>query len=291
MKKILYILSIICLLTGLNSCHKDVHDGERGIAIALTNPNRDAATDLRVWIYDNAGNQIDEYRYGTYAEIANSLLDFPTGDYTVVVATNIIEPFRVEKLNTGATDLENLFVKLTNASASPAHAHYGTQKITVKPTGITHVAITLNRVLAEMNLTFNNVPDEVLHVTAVVTNCADGFYPGLGKLSSNTATATIGEKISPQKGVLTFPMVKLMPIIAPTIRSGEAKTLIALTFHYSNGGMITFNIEAPVLQNGGTYNPVVEYSILRSGITIELNDINGWVELPPIGGEILNPIN
>lgn len=280
-----------CLLTGLSSCDKEVHNGERGLVIELSNPNKDAVTDLRVWLYDKQGKQVDDLHYTSYSDVAKSLLDYPAGDYTVVVATNIMEPFRVEKLSTEATDLENLFVKLTDPLASPAHAHYGTQKVTVKTTGTTLVAITLGRALAEMSLTLKNVPDEVLYATAVVTNCADGFYPGLGKLSANTTAVIMGEKTAPRNGVLTFPLMKLMPIIAPTTRADELKTFITLSIHYSNGGTLTFNIEAPVLQNGGSYTPEVEYSILRPGITIEINDINGWVGLPPITDEILNPIN
>lgn len=81
-----------------------------------------------------------------------------------------------------------------------------------------------------------------------------------------------------------------MPVVAmPTRADEDIKTSLQMIFVYENGGRLTFDVETPMLQNGGVYTPIIEYSVLRPGIVVEINDINGWIELPAIEGEILNP--
>ena len=287
MKYTLFILTI-SLLAIVAGCKKD--DPERGAALVLTEQNNDAVSSLHLWVYDNNGKEVSEHRYGSYTEVAAVLLPLSVGEYTFVVATNITDPFKVQKGTTTATDLENLYVRLNDASASPVHVHYGVQRATVTAEGITRVPLAMNRTMAEMSFTIKNIPAEVVKATLKIINTTEGFYPGISKLSAQTATASLGEQ-TPVNGTLTFPVKRVMPVVMPMVRGGEAelKTLLQLTVTYTNGGTLTFDLEAPAMQNGGSYTPEIEHSILRTGITIEINLINGWVGLPPGNGEILNP--
>lgn len=289
MKYTLYIL-VISLFVTIAGCNKESHDTECGAVPALTEQKNDAVNDIHLWVYDHNGKEMSQHSYSSYTEVAATLLPLPAGEYTFVVATNLTEPFKVQKGTAAATDLENLYVKLNGPSASPAHAHYAVQHTTVSAEGITRVPLAMNRVMTEMGFTIKNVPAEVVKATLQITNAAEGFYPGIRKLSPQTALVSLGEQY-PADGVLSFPMKQIMPVIMPMNRSGEAtpKTLLQLTLTYITGDTHIFDLEAPATQNGNTYMPEIEYSILRLGVTIEINAINGWVELPPISGEVLNP--
>ena len=283
---------LLGLLVTMAGCRKNDGDPERGAVLTLTELKNDPVSDIRLWVYDNNGKLVNEYSYRSYTELADALLPLPAGEYTFVVATNIVEPFKVQKSTTATTDLENLYIKLNDASSSPAHAHYGVEKATIAADDVTRVPLRLNRVMAEMGFMIKNIPAEVVKATLQITNVAEGFYPGIGKLSAQTAVASLGEQTS-QGGTLTFPAKRIMPVVTPAVRSGETelKTLLQLTVTYTTGATLTFDLEAPATQNGGSYTPEIEYSILRQGITIEVDAINGWVELLPVNGEILNPNN
>lgn len=292
MKHTLYIIAISLLII-MTSCRKDDHNTERGAALALTEQTGDVVNNLHLWVYDNNGKDVAEHRYDSYTELAATLLPLPAGEYTFVTATNITEPlFKVQKDTTAVTDLESLYIRLNDASASPVHIHYGVQRAMVAAEGITRVPLAMNRAMAEMSFKIKNIPAEVVKATLKIINTTEGFYPGICKLSAQTATASLGEQ-SPQGGVLTFPEKRVMPVVMLIVRSGETevKTLLQLTMTYTTGATLTFNLEMPAIQNGGSYTPEIEYSILRPGITIEVNAINGWIEEPPINGEILNPTN
>ena len=319
MKHTLYLIAI-SLLVMMAGCAEKNHDVEYGAVLTLTEPNNDPVNSLHLWVFDADGRELSEHRYSSYSEVAGTLLPLSVGNYTFVAATNITEPFVVEKgTGTGSTDknsaenaggsattdLVRLYIRLTNPSASPAHVYYGVQQATVAAEGITRVPITLNRALAEISFTIKNIPAEVQKATLKVTNTAEGFYPGIGKLSAQTAIASLGEQ-TPVGGVITFPMQRMMPVVKPAATDAagsrslgstemprsddtELKTLLQLTVTYTNGTTLTFDLEAPAILNGGTYIPEVEYAILRPGLTVEINGINGWTEMQPIEGEVLNP--
>jgi hypothetical protein len=87
-----------------------------------------------------------------------------------------------------------------------------------------------------------------------------------------------------QNGHVAYNMIRLMPTAA-----AQDHTLIRLEVLKYDNGTVTAFVEAPVMKNGGVYKLVVPYSQLRPGEIYILSEINGWQDLTPVDGEILNP--
>lgn len=272
----------------LTSCDNGTHPDEMGLAVEMVIPGTDAVTDVNVWIYGSDGKLVTTKHYPSSDALASDLIHIPAGKYTVVTATNLVAPFAIGETAT----LSALYATLTQPSASPAHAHFGAQGVDVKAGCITRATVKMSRVLAELQFTVEGVPSDVVSASVEVLNTAVGFFPGTAKLSSDWTAATIGTDITPKNGNIDFPLTRLMPVVAMTTgRATDAteSTLIRFTFHYNNGGTVVFETLTPIMVNGGIYTPKVEYSIFRPGIVVAITTINGWIELPPITGEILNP--
>lgn len=284
MKRILYIV-VMCFV--LTSCSKDQHDNEQGLAVAFEISDSDPLDAVTIWVFSSDNILKEEYRYSSAREQAANYLPLPAGEYSVVAVTNMTDAFECNAVK-GSTTLDGLFVELKAPSASPPHIHYTKATATVKATGITVVAMPLSRVLAELQFTIKNIPPEVVRVEAQIANTTKGFFPGVGKLSTETQTTDLG-MVTPVGGVISFPKMQLMPVVEYVTRADELQTHVRFTFHYDNGGSITFTAQTPAMQNGGVYTPEIEYALFRPGVTLQINAINGWVELPAINGEILYP--
>jgi len=291
--KSLYIIGVtIGILSALTSCDKNAHEGENGLTVSLSMPNKDAVSDIRLWVYQSDGAPIDEYHYATAGELSSTLLPLPAGDYVLITATNLVSPFSPDMaVGSGVRPYEGLTFRLDDASASPAHAHYGTQAVKVSGDGTTHAEVAMSRILAELQFTVKGVPANVVKAEAKVVNTAKAFLPYNGQLIPYTDIADLGSAV-PEKGVISFPLKRLMPVVSEQTRAdgGEStKTLLQFTFHYADGSAITFNAEAPAMENGGTYTPEVVFDLFRPGITVTITEINGWIKGETTEGEILNP--
>lgn len=290
MKRIL--LYVICVLfaAGINSCSNDDLDTETGLVVALSILQQDAVNDITIWAFDAQGVLRQQYDYPTAKEAAATLIHIPEGKYTLVGATNLKESF-THNATAEITRIEELLITIRNASSSPAHAHYGVVTADVKATGITRATLSLNRCMAELSITIVNVPTEVVSAKLEVLNSSKGFYPAVSKLHPESAMVDLGEVRASDKK-MKFPLKRLMPTVAAISRTeSEPKAQLRLVVNYSDGNSLTFELETPAIQNGGEYTPQIEYSILRTGVVINITTINGWVELPPIYGEILKPDN
>lgn len=291
--KSLYIIGVtIGMLSALTSCDKDAHEGENGLAVSLSMPNKDAVNDIRLWVYQSDGAPIDEYHYATASELSSTLLPLPAGDYVLISATNLVTPFSTNMaIGNGVRPYEGLTFRLDDASASPAHAHYGAQAVKVGGDGITHAEVAMSRILAELQFTVKGVPANVVKAEAKVVNTAKAFLPYSGQLIPYTDMADLGSTV-PENGVISFPLKRLMPVVNEQARAGggeSTKTLLQFTFYYADGSTVTCRAEAPAMENGGTYTPEVVFDIFRPGIIVTITEINGWIKGETTEGEILNP--
>lgn len=318
MKSIFKTLALLCLFAPLGSCSKDdVHPDEQGLSVALTNTNAltDDVDQLRVWIFDPAGRQVDDRQFGSYADVAQHLFPLSGGDYTVVAATNLSPALEVrpaaDAANPGTdagggtdaaatTDLARLYIALASPSASPRHAHFGVSRASVPAEGLGRASVTLHRIFAQLSFTFKNVPAQVVSASGRVLNTAEGFYPGLSKLSATLAPTSMGSRTR-QDTRLDFEMQRMMPVAvtadapaadaaATTDDDADLSTQMEFDFVYTNGTTATFKLKTPPLLNGGTYTPVVDFGTLQTGVVVEINGINGWTELPSIDGEVPSPL-
>ncbi|ADV45165.1 hypothetical protein Bache_3241 [Bacteroides helcogenes P 36-108] len=285
-------MSLLLGLIYLSSCDKDVHQDESGLTVTLKMTTDDAVSSVRLWIYQESGALVKEYSYKSVNELASDRFQLPAGNYVLVAANNLVTPFSVKDAAGDAKAYEDLLFTLDDASASPIHAHYGTKTVTVHEGETSLVQVDMSRVLAELQFTIKGVPADVTEVEAYVKNAAQGFYPAMNRLTPETAPAYLG-KVRPQDGVISFPLIRVMPVVTPTESRAvsDIPTLLEFNFKYSDNTSIHFEAEAPEMQNGGTYTPEVVFEVFQPGVTIRITDINGWGVGETTGGEILNPSN
>ncbi len=292
MNKTILTLGIsLAILLILSACDKDTHKNEKGLVVNLAMPGEDTASDIRLWVYQSDGLLVDEYHYSEMKQLSSSSLALDDGEYVLIAATNLVSPFSTDQaIGDGIKPYEGLAFTLNDASASPAHAHYGVQTVTVNADGITTAEVKMNRILAELQFTITGVPANVTKAQAKVTNVAKSFLPYSGQLNPYTDVADLGS-VTPVDGVITFPMKRLMPVVNAQSRAGidAVPTLLQFTFRYDDGKAITFNVTAPAIENGGTYTPEVVFDVFRPDMTVTITTINGWVEGEMNEGEILNP--
>lgn len=290
-KTILIIGVVLAMLPGLSACDKDAHKDENGLVVNIVMPGNDAVGDIRLWVYQSDGLLVDEYHHADTKLLSSSALALDAGEYVLIAASNLVAPFSTNQtIGNGIKPYEGLAFTLNDASASPAHAHYGIQRVTVKGNDITHTEVAMNRILAELQFTIKDVPTNVVKAEAKITNVAESFLPYSGQLNPYTDVADLGS-LAPKDGVISFPMKRLMPVVNAQNRAGTdaVTTLLQFTFLYADGEAVMFKAEAPAIENGGTYTPEVVFDVFRPDMTVTITDINGWAQGGTNEGEILNP--
>lgn len=276
------------------SCDNDPHEGEHGLAIALGwLDEADKGTnisDLRLWIYKENGELVDEYRYDNARDIASRLYELPAGDYVLVAAANLVEPFTMEEgIGNGVKPYEGLMFALSDAAASPAHAYYGVTEVSVQGDGVEQTSISLRRVLAELDVTIDGVPDGTRlavsvtdAATAMLPACkdADGEY---GVTINRTETVTLPEAVAAD-GTLSTVTMRLMPTAMDSDRSH-----LHFQLTLADGTVQEFDADAPVMKPSGKYQVTLQYTDMKPYMQLHPVSISDWTEGWTISGEILNP--
>lgn len=287
MKPLIYLL---IALISLASCTDDAHQSEQGLAVTLQQSG-DAIHDVALWAFDAQGILAAEFYFETPQAVAKELISLADGSYTIVAASNIKKAFAHNAV-VGKTQLNELLITINEASSSPIHSHYGVSQAILTAGIVTRVNLSLNRSMAQLQFTISNVPVEVVSARLQVLNSSIGYYPAINRLHPQSQAVDLGS-IGVENGALTFADMNLMPVVPLNTRAEDTNlsTLMWLTLTYANGGVLSFALEAPALQNGGVYTPNINYSVLRPGAITLISSINGWIEQEAIHGEILNPEN
>ena len=274
-------ISACCMVAILlTSCQKD-EVKEPGIAVALeTECKQDNFSSASVFIFDKEGILRHEQYFDNFYTLASTAFPMSVSNYTVCVVSNVKPDYNVEAI-VGKTTLQDL--RLSPAKPNPVHAHFGLSGIEVVPLDLSLATVLLYRVLSELQLTVTVVPVDVKDVEATVENSASAMLPAAKALSADKTPVLFG-KGEVQNGHVAYDMIRLMPTAA-----SQDHTLIRLEVLKSNNSTVTAFVEAPVMKNGGVYKLVVPYNQLRPGEIYILSEINGWQDLTPVDGEILNP--
>ena len=300
--KFFFYMLILLIGVSLSSCDKNAHlrEGEQNVSVGIVMTTPDLASDVYLWAFDAEGILRYEFRFETPEELASTTLPLPEGDYTLVVCNHLADAF-LRETQIGVTKISEFHITQAEANASPEHAHYGITEVSV-PSGLggwqwVEATESLSRILAELQLTVSGLPQGVGSATAIIENCAIGFFPAENRLGEACTPVHLGDAVTnPATNSATFDRIRLMPTVAmPSERGAKrdktsARTHVRLTLHYTRGEPdLVIQVEMPPLLNGGVYEVKIPYDDIRPGITLQITDINGWKDDTPIYGEILAP--
>ena len=291
-QKTIYI--ILCLLTLVfMACERNIPvNDDYGISAALSwADSNDVETEIKdahVWIFQASGKLVTEKNYSSKQEIALEVHPVDVGEYLMVVATNLVAPLSADK----ATTSESLIFRLNESSSSPVHAHYSAANVSVLPDKNTQVTLSLRRILSELNIEIEDVPEGTTFV-ATVTDAANGIEPTQKDDEGNFGRPTGGQKnlvTIPQatavNGVISTNTMRLMPSIRDATNSH-----LHFTFTLANGTIQEYYAEAPLMKSSGKYTLRMKYPEMKSYMRIDPVKINDWEEGWTVSGEILNPDN
>jgi len=291
------ILSYILLvaLAIFSSCDKNVHD-EAGVAVALEIPLTDKAGGIDIRVFNSKDTFTYIYKFATLQELSSSLLPLPPGEYTLVATVGTEDHFTTtETIDT--TTLEELLSVMKVPKSSPSHAHYGiaTKVLSVREAS-TNAIIKASRIFADLEISIIGLDDNIVKVEVIIHNIAKGFYPAVQKLTPECCSVHLGERV-PTADSVNFPPHRLMPVVEmgeiDYKADSEIKTVSEFIFHYKgeNGETtkISFDATLPQMKSEGIYKPVIDFSVFREGITVDIS-INGWGDGSENEGEILDPL-
>ncbi len=285
----------VCLAALFSSCDKEEHDGEQGLAVSLSWLDDDdlgtPVGDIKLWIYRSAdGVLVGEHEYNDPRQLARSIYPLPEGNYTVVAATNLVEPFAVDK--SAANSLiayENLLFRIGEPSSSPKHAHYGVAAVTVAGSGITSTQVQLKRILSELTIRIEGIPENAI-LSGYVNNSSTGIFPVLKDLEGNYGNATAAplpteiQSTKSSDAVLLTTTIHLMPTVA-----GADWSRLTLHLVMADGKGYDYTLEAPLMKPAGKYIIEMKYQDMKPFMRLSAISINGWTEGWVINGEVLNP--
>lgn len=293
--RIIMPLCVLCSLPILASCDDDAHEQETGTGVTLTwqDPeNEDTpVSDIRLWMYTADGTETGDYHYTDTREFGKELWQLPAGEYTFVATANLVEPFRAESTTTARSRAAGgtLLFSLSDASASPEHAYYSVEGVTVTGNEIKVSEMPLKRILAELVIAIEGVPDGTV-LTGTVNNAATGIYPlvknadnGYGTESAQAVTVNIPETTAQGRKILTKTL-RLMPTVA-----GASETVLSLRLRQPDGATNDFTLKAPLMKIGGKYRIELNFAEMKPIIYLSPVIIDEWTEGWGINGEILNP--
>ena len=155
---LLSLLFFIAFLLASCSSNDRGDDDDYGISAALSWADpADAGREIknvRIWIFRADGKLVSERQYGNKFLIALDIHSLPAGEYDVVAAVNLIEPFGAD----GGETFSTLLLKLQEASASAEHAHAAVERVGLPKDRNVRTDLRLRRILSELIVEVEGAP-------------------------------------------------------------------------------------------------------------------------------------
>ena len=285
------LLSLLFFIAFLltSCCSNDTDNDDYGISAALSWADpADAGReikDVRVWIFQADGKLVYERRYADKFLTALDIHPLPVGEYDVVAAVNLIEPFGAD----GGETFSTLLLKLQEASVSSEHAHYAVERVGLPKDRNVRTDLRLRRILSELIVEVEGAPQGA-KLETVVLNAAEALLPSLkeadgtwGRASENKQPAE-GRTAAEQNGVIKTETLRPMPTV-----SNDAHAYLRFTFRHADGSLRRCDAEAPSMKPAGKYTLKMKYSELKPFMHVDATRISDWEEGWTISGEIPNP--
>ena len=285
------LLSLLFFIAFLltSCCSNDTDNDDYGISAALSWADpADAGReikDVRVWIFQADGKLVYERRYADKFLTALDIHPLPVGEYDVVAAVNLLEPFRAD----GSETFSSLTLKLREASASVRHAHYAVERVGLPKDRNVRTDLRLRRILSELIVEVEGAPQGE-KLETVVLNAAEALVPSQkeadgtwGRASENKQPAE-GNTAAEQNGLIKTETLRPMPTV-----SNDAHAYLRFTFRHADGSLRRCDAEAPPMKPAGKYTLKMKYSELKPFMHVDATRISDWEEGWTISGEIPNP--
>ena len=286
---LLSLLFFIAFLLTSCSSNDRGDDDDYGISAALSWADpADAGSeikDVRMWIFQADGKLVYERRYADKFLTALDIHPLPVGEYDVVVAVNLIEPFGAD----GGETFSSLSLKLREASASAQHAHYAVEHISLPKHKNIRIDLRLRRILSELTVEVEGAPPGA-KLETVVLNAAEALVPsqkeadGTWGRASDSKQPAEGKTAAEQNGLIKTETLRPMPTV-----SNDAHAYLRFTFRHADGSLRRCDAEAPPMKPAGKYTLKMKYSELKPFMHIDATRISDWEEGWTISGEIPNP--
>ena len=284
---LLYV--IVCGLSLLSSCDKSTHKDEKGVVVTLNLPNDDKLEDIDIRIFSSDDVLMLHQNIADANDLASSLIHLEDGDYTIV-ATSSANGHFTHSEQVGKTILSELLLTMKEPYTAQSHTYYGISEVKVSGESYSNEIIDASSIFAEVSVSVKKLNKDIVSVEMIVKNSAKGVYPAIHKLTKDYNAIHLGKAVV-EGNSAQFPILAVMPTVAMTPNSREEhKTFAEFVFHYKNGRKVTMSATLPRIENGGTYNAEVDFTLLKEGVIVNITDIVGWGDGGESDGEILNPI-
>ncbi len=277
---------LLCLPFLIASCDHDVHDNQKdsGLTVYLTWQDKaDQSTevsDVKVWIFNaDNGMLVTEKQYSSAKVLASERFHLPVGNYHILSAVNLTEPFTISDATRALTNWNNIQITLTSHTYVNHNAYFGIADAKVADNaGYYVVPVPIRNVLPELTIIIDNAPKGTEMNGKVLDACQLVFATqkdseGAYGVPNATIVETALPTLTAAETTIKSGVVRLMP----TIKGNEASH-IYLCLTSPEGTQQEFDITAPLMKIGGKYELRFNYNEMQSKMNLEAT-INNWTDL------------
>ena len=276
---------LLCLPFLIASCDHKVHDGKEdyGLSVRLTwQDEADRGTDVadvKLWIFNaDNGSLVIEKQYSSGLEMASQRFKLPVGNYHILSAVNLTDPFTIGDATQALTDWNDIQIGLTNHVGVTHNAYFGvTDAKVTDEAGYYVVENPVKNTLSELTIIIENAPNG-MEMNGTVTDASKCVFAtqkdsdGAFGLPSLVAMETALPTIKAADSALKSDIIRLMPTI-----QGNSSSHIYLCLKSTAGIVQEFDITAPVMKVGGKYELRLNYNEMQPKMNLDAS-INNWTD-------------
>lgn len=276
---------LLCLPFLIASCDHNVHDGKEdcGLSVRLTWQDEDDrgtdVADVKLWIFNaDNGSLVIEKQYSSGLEMASQRFKLPVGNYHILSAVNLTDPFTIGDATQALADWNNIQIGLTNHVGVTHNAYFGvTDAKVTDEAGYYVVENPVKNTLSELTIIIENAPNG-MEMNGTVTDASKCVFAtqkdsdGAFGLPSLVAMETALPTIKATDSALKSDIIRLMPTI-----QGNSSSHIYLCLKSTAGIVQEFDITAPVMKVGGKYELRLNYNEMQPKMNLDAS-INNWTD-------------
>lgn len=276
---------LLCLPFLIASCDHNVHEGKEdyGLSVRLTwQDEADQGTDVadvKLWIFNaDNGSLVTEKQFSSASEMASQRFKLPVGNYHILSAVNLTDPFVIGDATRALADWNNIQIGLANHVGVAHNAYFGvTDAKVTDEAGYYVVENPVKNTLSELTIIIENAPNGI-EMNGTVTDASKCVFATQQNsdeafgLPSPVAVETVLPTLKATDSTLKSDIIRLMP----TIQSNTSSH-IYLNLKSTAGIVQEFDITAPVMKVGGKYELRLNYNEMQPKMNLDAT-INNWTD-------------